>query len=295
MQFEKLKKQFPKIKLKEPMKNHCTLRAGGPAAAFYELTDIEDLPSLIILAEENHIPYCVIGRGSNVLFTDKGFCGLVIKNLSNKCSIKGGKIIADSGVLLAQIVRLSVDNNLTGLEPLWGIPGTIGGAVYGNAGVPRNEIGDFVKSATVFNAGDGIRKLQKKELWFDYRSSSLMQKREIVLEVTLKLKKIKKKSQSLLNKIIEIRKGKQPKGWSTGSFFKNPMPEKTAGWLIDQCGLKGKRLDNAQISEKHANFILNLGNASAAQILALADLAQTKVREKFGIELKKEVKVIGDL
>ena len=337
---KKLKERFANLRKNEPLKNHCTLRVGGPADLFYELTNIEELSELLTLTEEAQIPYRIIGRGSNILFTDKGFRGLVIKNASAECSINGCEITADSGVVLAQIVRLSVDNDLTGLEPLYGLPGTLGGAIWGNAGVPGTEICSFVKNVTVFNVSDGVRELESKDFSFSYRHTSFHDSKDLVLRATLGLKKgNSKKSKELMAQINDIRRCKQPIGYSAGSFFKNPLPDKkaapsgrsnaiaeppsatlqvvpprrdvsvlertplrsvrglclSAGYLIEQVGLKGYKIGDAQISPKHANFFLNTGNATASQFLELAKLAQKKVKEKFDIKLEMEVKIIGDL
>jgi len=296
MNFEKIKSRFPRICKKEPLKNHCTFRIGGPADLFYELTNIEELPELLTFAEENSVPYRMIGRGTNVLFTDKGFRGLIIKNLANNYSIDGEKVVAESGVILAQLVRASVDANLTGLETFYGLPGSIGGAIYGNAGTPGNEIGKLVENITVFSIDDGIQELKKDDLIFEYRHSSLQKSDKIILSVELRLQKGDRiKSKELLKKIEEIRRGKQPIGWSAGSFFKNPSKEKAAGYLIDQVGLKGFSIGDAVISEQHGNFFMNKGNATFADMESLAKKAKQKVKEKFDIELEMEVKIIGDL
>lgn len=295
MVFEKLKIQFPKIRFSESLKNHCTLRVGGRADLFYELTNIEELPQLITLAEENSIPYVFVGRGANVLFTDKGFRGLIIKNLTDEVSVKDTEITADSGVLLSQLIRLSIDSNLTGLEPLYGIPGTIGGAIYGNAGASGTEIGSFVKTLTIFNVSDGVKEINGSDIEFSYRFSSLQKTKELIMRATLKLQEGKtKKSKELMQKIDEIRRNKQPIGFTAGSFFKNPSPFKPAGYLLDQAGLKGMCIGDAQISPKHANFFMNIGNATAAEILQLAKLAKKKVKKHFGLELEMEVKLIGE-
>jgi UDP-N-acetylmuramate dehydrogenase len=293
--FEKFKKQFPGLKISEPLKSHCTFRVGGPADLFYELTNVEELPKLIVMAEANGINFKIIGRGTNTLFTDKGYRGLIIKNVSQGCAIDGDKIIADSGIILSVLIAFSVKNNLSGLEPFFGIPGTLGGAIYGNAGVPENEIGSLVESVTAFNIVDGIREIKSPDIAFSYRHSSLQDNKEILLRAKLKLKiGAQKQSQEQIRKIEEIRSGKQPKGWSAGSFFKNPTPEKSAGFLIDQAGLKGTRIGDAEISPKHGNFFINTGNATASQILELAELAQKAVKEKFGIDLEMEVKLVGE-
>lgn len=297
MFLQSLKDEFPGLRENEPLKNHCTLRVGGPADLFYELENIEELPELVKLAENNNLPYRIIGRGTNILFTDKGFRGLIIKNVTDEIEIRGDEILADSGALLIQVIRTAMDAGLTGLELLHGVPGTIGGAVYGNAGIPNLEIGNFVKYVVVFNACDGVREVLGENISFKYRSSSLSEKREIVMRVALKLQKGGEtaKSKELISKMAEIRRGKQPSGWSAGSFFKNPSKEKSAGYLIEQVGLKGFRLGDAQISEKHGNFFINTGQATAKNILELAEMAKKKVKAKFGIILEMEVKVVGDL
>lgn len=296
MRLEKLKKQFPRLKENEPLKNHCTFRVGGAADLFYELLNIDELPSLIIAAQESGVTYRVIGRGSNSLFTDKGFRGLIIKNLTNKLTIGGGQLRADSGVPLALVIHKSVDNHLTGLEPLYGLPGSIGSAVWGNAGVPGTEISHFLNEVQLFNPADGVCTVKVDDLKFAYRWSSLQDSHDTILRCSLLLKNGQKNlSQETIKKIDEIRRGKQPTGYTAGSFFKNPSKEKSAGYLIEQCGLKGSSLGGAEISPKHANFFMNKGNATAGEILELARRAEEAVQKKFAISLEREVKVIGDL
>ena len=192
---------------------------------FYELKNIEELPSLITFAEENAVPYKIIGRGTNILFTDKGFRGLIIKNITNKYSLDDEEISADSGVILAQIIQLSVSNNLTGLEALYGLPGTIGAAVYGNAGIPGTEIGSFVGNLTVFNTSDGVREIAKDDVSFKYRWSSLQESHDIILRVTLRLKKADKTTpKNIAKQINDIRRNAQPTGYSAGSFSKILRP-----------------------------------------------------------------------
>lgn len=296
MLFEKLKERYPGVRKNESLKNHCTFRVGGPADFFYELKNVEELPELIAFVESNSIPYRIIGRGTNILFTDKGFQGLIIKNLSGDYFIDGTTVVAQSGVLLSQIIHLSVSHNLTGLELLYGLPGTIGGAVFGNSGIPGVEIGNFVKNVTVFNASDGVRELAREDISFRYRSTSLQDNHEFVLRVTLQLTEgTVAKSKEVIKKIDEIRRGKQPIGFTAGSFFKNPSQERPAGYLLDKAGMKGLSQGEARISEKHANFFMNQGHATAKQILELAEFAKEKVKQKFNIDLEMEVKIIGDL
>ena len=197
---------------------------------------------------------------------------------------------------MRKIIGFSVENNLTGLEPLYGLPGTIGAAAWGNAGVPNVEIGNFIRKVVLFNAGDGVHEVPRENFEMRYRSTSMQDRREMVMRVFLKLAPgSSEHSKEVMKKINEIRLGKQPTGYSAGSFFKNPSKEQPAGLLIDQVGMKGARKGDAEISPKHANFFMNRGNATAADVLALAEEAKNKVREKFGVELEMEVKIIGDL
>lgn len=296
MLLQRLRKHFPNIKANEPLKNHCTFRVGGPADFFYELLDINELPQIIEIAQKNGIKCKIIGRGTNILFTDKGVRGMIIKNIANKYEIHGNEIIADSGVLMANLVKAACENSLSGLELWQGIPGSIGAAVWGNAGIPNTEIGNLLKELTIFEPTKGIQKLQRNDISFSYRYSSLQNTDSLIMRVTLALKEGEMdKSENLAQKTNKMRKEKQPIGFSAGSFFKNPSPDKPAGYLLDQVGMKGMKIGDAQISEKHANFFMNLGNATSAQILELAALAQKKVKEKFNIDLEMEVKIIGAL
>jgi UDP-N-acetylmuramate dehydrogenase len=293
----KLQKSFPNILENEPLRNHCTFRAGGPADYFYELRNIEELPDLIELANKLHIPIFLFGMGTNTLFLDGGFRGLCIKNMANQLEIDDLALRAASGTPLMQIIKKSTEDGLTGLEPLYGVPGTIGGAIYGNAGVPNTEISQFLKSVRVFSIDKGIRTLFKEDINFDYRTSSfkINPEKEYILEVTLQLKKgDTETSREMIKKIDEARRAKQPAGFTCGSWFKNPSPDKPAGMLIDQAGLKGYKVGDAQISEKHGNFFMNLGNAKAADLLGISKVAKVTVKKQFDLDLQEEVRIIGE-
>lgn len=300
MPFEKIKLRFPKIRENEPLKNHCTFRVGGSADLFYELSRPDDLEELIKAAQEEGIPYKVIGRGTNSLFTDKGFRGLIIKNLLNGVSVHGTRLHTGSGILLSELIRISVRENLTGLEPLYGVPGSVGAAIWGNAGVPAATFNSFLKRIEVLVPGKGrctlgIDEAKKKEL-FAYRHTVFQEDATIILGAEIELEHgNREKSEMLLKEIDAARRAKQPIGLCAGSFFKNPSPDKAAGMLIEKAGLKGHTLGGAQISEKHANFFMNTGTATATELFELGRLAQKKVKELFGIDLEMEVKIIGDL
>lgn len=300
MNFEKIKNELPDIRLNEGLKSHSTFRVGGPADLFFEARTKESLMHAVSLAHRETIPYVIIGRGTNILFTDKGFRGMIIKNLASDISVSGNYIHADGGALWAQIVNEAVKHNLTGVEPLYGLPGTIGAAVWGNAGVPAVETGSLVRSIEVFNPHDGLRTIdlrtQPQRLSFEYRHTSLQDSIDIVVSVVLELKPGNaEESKKLMKEINQVRLAKQPIGFSAGSFFKNPSKDTPAGMLIDQAGLKGFSAGDAEISTKHGNFFINKGNATFRDIMALKDAATGAVKEKFGIELQMEARVIGEL
>lgn len=289
---EELKKLVPTTKFNEPLKNHCTFRIGGPADAFIELNSIDEtlLKSLLKLLKINKVPFIIIGGGTNILFHDKGFKGAVIRLTANKATLTKTTITAEAGISLQALIKKAKYLNLA---PLTGIPGTLGGAIRGNAGANGLEIKDVLVSATILNPKTGrITTKTPKQLKLSYRNSSLKNTNEIVLKATLKLSKTAKQ------KDLPTRPAY---GLSAGSFFKNPdpspnKPKLKAGYLIDQCGLKGKRIGGAKISSVHANFIQNLNDpkhpATQKEVLALAVLAKKEVKRKFKIDLKEEVQIV---
>jgi len=280
----------------EDLSAHCTFQVGGKADFFYELKDIEELPGLIIFAIKNHIPYLVIGKASNVLFDDKGFRGLVIKNISENIDFENNSVTVDSGVAVSKLVQEAVKKDLSPIEKWIGLPGTVGGAVYGNAGCNGLETKDILNSAMIFNPKTGkIRKVSGKYFQFKYRGSKLKKSGEILLKATFKLKKSKfskDNQQKIMTELSRARLQKQPLGLSSGSFFKNPSAKNPVGMLIEKAGLKGKTIGKAQISEKHANFLLNLGGATSEDIFSLAKLVKRLVKAKFNISLKPEVQIL---
>jgi UDP-N-acetylmuramate dehydrogenase len=284
------------IKLKEDLKNHCTFQVGGEADFFYELSDLKDLPLLLKFAKMKKIPYFILGKGSNILFDDKGFRGLVIKNISENITIKTTTVEVDSGVSVSKLVMETVKKGLSPLEKWMGLPGTVGGAIYGNAGCNGLETKDILKSVTLLNPKTGkIKKVSAKYLALKYRSSKLKKSNEIVLKAVFQLKKSKLSSteqKKIMAELSQNRLQKQPLGLSSGSFFKNPSLKNPAGMLIDKAGLKGKKVGKAQISEKHGNFLLNLGGATSTDILKLAKLAKQQVKAKFGLALISEVQIL---
>jgi len=282
-----------RLKKNVPLASHTTFGIGGPAQLFYKAKTSEELIKVIKAARELKIPYFILAGGSNILVANQGFTGLVIKVESQKIKIKGYKIIAEAGTLLAKVVKAAQEHSLSGLECCIGIPGTVGGAVAGNAGAKNQWISQCIKSVTILDKSGKIINLKKDNCQFCYRTSCFKDNpSKIILEAIFELKRenlkiIKEKTKQFLK-----ARGNQPKEKSAGSIFKNPAND-SAGRLIDAADLKGKRVEEAQISLQHANFIINLGKAKAKDVLALIKLVQNKVKEKFGVKLELEIKLIG--
>lgn len=298
--------------------NHTTFRIGGPARYFFIAKNNDEIIRAVQSAKEENIPFYIMGGGSNLLVNDEGFDGLVIKISNNQYSISNGKIIAEAGVSLIKIIMETAKNGYSGLEWGFGIPGTIGGAVFGNAGAYGHSISESVEKVKILNDKFQVSSYKFQDCQFGYRNSIFKKKDEIILEVTLKLEKgDREESQQVIKKIVSERKGKIPPYPSAGSVFKNyevkskNCKEDTliksfstllakvkgdkipTGYLIEQCGLKGKQIGRAKIADEHANFIVNLGGAKAKDVVALINLCKEKVEEKFGIELKEEIRYLG--
>lgn len=267
------------------LKEMTTFRVGGPARWFYEAENAEEAKKV---AEEAGMPFVVIGGGSNILVSDDGYPDLVIKIKPGKIKVTGNKIIVDSGIPLAQVVQASKEHNLSGLEWASGIPGTVGGAVHGNAGAFQESIGD---SVLWVKTGDK-QKMNKHFCDFTYRSSVFKLRKDLIIgQVCLQLKKSfdAEKAKEFLDK----RRSSQPlSSFSAGCVFKNPE-NNSAGQLIDQAGLKGKRIGGAVVSNEHANFIINDENATAKDIKELIELIKKEVEEKFSVQLKEEIIFLG--
>jgi UDP-N-acetylmuramate dehydrogenase len=322
-----------------PLKNYTTFRIGGRAKYFCVVKTKDDLIEAIKEAQKKKLPFFILGGGSNLLVSDRGYNGLVIKiqnsNLKSQNDNQPSgeqaakfKIFCEPGVLLSKLVSKSSDLGVTGLEWAAGIPGTMGGAVRGNAGAFEGEMGDLVKEVEVFNAKTGeIKKYKNKGCQFGYRKSIFKKNPNlIILSCQLQLKKgDKKKIKEKIQNYLDYRKKKHPKEPSAGSIFKNfqlqPYGESLSGpaissfqslvkkfpelkqfqkrkdipvaFLIAQCGLTGKRIGGAQISAKHPNFIVNSGNARSSDVLKLIDLIKRKVKEEFNIKLEEEIQKLG--
>ncbi|MDP3790600.1 MAG: UDP-N-acetylmuramate dehydrogenase [Candidatus Omnitrophota bacterium] len=297
---------FPKNLIKgdlrelEALSRHTSFKIGGPAALWAQPKDVSELKKVVLFAKENKIHTFVIGGGTNVLASDKGFNGIVIHLGSpefKKVSIKGTTLKAGAGSATPGLVRLSCGKGLSGLESLVGIPGTIGGAVYMNAGGWSSplykNIGDYVSSLKVMDYNGRLKTLEREDIEFGYRRSSLSD--YIITEVTLKLGR--EDSSALTSrcfKFLKMKKEKQVLDMpSAGCVFKNPKDfQFTTGQMIDTLGLKGRRVGGAEVSEKHANFIINRNSATSEDVLKLIDFVSKKVMDSYKVPLELEIKII---
>ncbi len=290
------------------LKDFISMGVGGVADFFYKAESIEDLVHAVSLSYKLRIPYFVLGGGYNVIPSDSGFPGLVIKNQTKNIVFANdsSQVIADSGVNIALLINLAASRGLGGMEFLFGVPGTIGGSIYGNAGAFGHEIGDFVKSITILIPKDGEMTVVKHSpawLKFAYRSSFLKSNyqgqdyKPVILTARLQLVQRRRDEISkIIKQNLEIKKLTQPLSEkSAGSFFKNAGEDKTlsAGYLLDSVGAKKFRVGGAAFSKKHANFLINAKNATAADVRTLAEKAKTAVRDKYNCNLIEEVEYIG--
>lgn len=284
------------VKTNELMKNHTSFKVGGPVDILVTPESYEQVQYTIKHSRKNNVPYFIMGNGSNLLVRDGGIRGLVIKFCKlNKVRVEGNRIIAQSGVLLSKVSNIAAKNNLEGFEFASGIPGSIGGAITMNAGAYNGEVSQVVESALVLDKDGNILNLSKDELELGYRASAILKNGYVVLEAVLKLRE--GNSKNIYNRIKELtekRKTKQPLEYpSAGSTFKRPEGY-FAAKLIEESGLKGKNVGDAEVSQKHSGFIINKGNASAKDILNLINIVQDTVKSKFDVELHTEVLIIGE-
>ena len=286
-----------KILFDEPMKKHTTFRIGGPADYFIVPTEIEEIRAVVSLCEEMGMPYYVIGNGSNLLVADKGFRGVILQiyKAMNQVKIEGNVITAQAGASLAQIAKEALEHALTGFEFAAGIPGTLGGAVRMNAGAYGGEIKDILTKATVLTKEGEVVELSKEELEFGYRTSIIERTGQIVLKAEIELSPGKREEiKAVMDDLRKKRVSKQPLEFpSAGSTFKRPEGH-FAGKLIQDAGLKGFRIGGAQVSEKHSGFVINTGNATAADVMELMRQINEKVTARFGVSLEPEVRRIGE-
>lgn len=293
----KNKLQNSKISFKENelLSKHTSFEVGGPATIFIEPLNKIDLVKSLEFVKELNINYFVLGGGSNIIVSDHGYKGAIIAMSElNKVKIEKNKVIAETGISLEKLCDKIADNNLTGMEFACGIPGSLGGAIFMNAGAYGGEIKQVIKKASLFSNNKGITEYNKKELNLDYRQSILQENALIAIEAVLELqpapKSIIKEKMEELNK---RRWAKQPMDYpSAGSAFKRP-PDNYAGSLIEKANLKGKRVGGAMVSRKHAGFIINSNNARAADIIDLMITVQNTVKKRFNIQLYPEPRFLG--
>lgn len=280
----------------EPMAKHTSYGIGGPAQAYITPADENDLKQILIFAKDKGINTFFAGSGSNLLVADEGFEGIVITlgKSFTKLGIDGKKMEAQVGVMLGKIVKETIKRNLTGMESMIGVPGTLGGALIMNAGAFGGEISNCLDIIKVMLINGETKIYQKDDIVFSYRNSTFP-KDEILLSATFTLnEKPANEIQYDRAKASKGRKDTQPLRFrSAGSVFKNPKPDLAAGYLIDQAGLKGSRIGDAEISKKHANFFINHGKAKAKDIVDLILLAKKTVLEKFDVNLELEIRTLG--
>jgi len=283
--------------LDEPMKLHTTWRIGGPADVLVEPDSMESLRVTLDLVQKHNLPLTVIGNGSNILVCDGGIRGVVLKIGArfSKVTVENNKITAGGGAKLVSLVNAALSKGIGGFEFLAGIPGTVGGAVVMNAGVNGAAICDVLEYALLMDQSGKTFRRTSEEFGFGYRMSNLQGASLIVLEACcLGINREKKDIEKRIKEILERRKNTQPiTSASAGSVFKNP-PGSYAGLLIDQAGGKGLRVGDAMVSTVHSNFIVNLGKATAREVLDLIEKVKELVVQRFAIELTLEVKVLGE-
>jgi UDP-N-acetylmuramate dehydrogenase len=284
------------IKLDEPMKTHTYFKVGGPADILVTPEDINQVSVVIKICKEYKVKYYLIGNGSNLLVKDGGIRGVVIKlSKLNKIQVQGNKIIAESGATLYDVAHSALGAGLKGMEFASGIPGSIGGAAAMNAGAYDGEMSMVIESVVAIDNDGKLLTLSKDEMELEYRSSAVLKHGHTVVGVTLCLKQGDKEViKARMDHLAKIRSDKQPLEYaSAGSTFKRPEGH-YASLLIQECGLKGTCVGDAQVSEKHSGFIINRKNSSAKDILDLILVVQNQVEEKFGVKLYTEVKIWGE-
>lgn len=305
------------VMLDEPLAKYTTFKIGGPAKAFFIAKNIEDLVRAIVYTKKVKLAFYVLGGGSNVLVSDDGFNGLVIVNQARDILFKKDfNVVVDSGTILMDLVNKTIDNGLTGLEWAAGIPGTVGGAIRGNAGAYGGQMADNIIGVEVMRGGKQFI-IAKDKLEFNYRDSIFKHNNDLLISGEFQLKSgNKEKSQVKVKEILAERKAKQPLEFpSAGCIFTNLLVNSEnqdrvaklrnlpteylaykkipAAWLIESLDLKSYKIGGAQISDKHANFIVNVGNATANEVLQLISYVKMKVRDELGLQLLEEIEYVG--
>jgi UDP-N-acetylmuramate dehydrogenase len=294
------------------LRDLTSIKVGGAAKYFIVTNNVQELINAFRAVIEMDIPYFILGAGTNVVISDDGFDGLVIRNESGEVTIEGNEVVVDSGIKLSILIKKLAELDLGGMEFLAGVPGTLGGAVVNNAGAFGDSISNHIKSITLLDPKGEVRIVLKEDLRFGYRTSIFKQikdsrKRGIILRVRLVLRRGRR--EEIARKIgnyLRLRTN-QPRGLSCGSFFKNPKVKKVedgwesvvregripAGILLERIGAKGQKVGYAYIPNTHANWIINKGRAKASEIKTLAESLKDKVRERYDIDLEEEIEYIG--
>ena len=283
-----------KIFTNEPMSKHTSFKIGGPAEIFVKINNVEELKLIIKISKQTEVPITVVGNGSNLLVSDDGIRGIVLKIEFDKIEIEeSGKLKVGSGVKLAFLAQKCLKEKLEGFEFASGIPGTIGGAIRMNAGAHGSEMKDIVKKITCMTRDGKIQVISNEEAKFEYRNSIFSQNDYIILEAEIQLRKGNPEEiRSKMDEYATYRKEKQPIEYpSAGSTFKRGNDFITAK-LIDECGLKGYQIGGAQVSEKHAGFIINKENATAEDVKQLMKYVEEQVYNKFGKKIEPEIEII---
>ncbi len=285
-----------KVLFNAPMKRFTSMKVGGPVDALLFPRNVGELKKVVRYARKKSIPVMILGKGTNVIVRDKGIRGWMINLMQGlkKIRVEGEVVEAEAGVPLQRLVQFSVQKGLTGFEPFYGIPGTVGGGLAMNAGAWGSEFKDILLSITLMKENGDIVERPRSKLRFSYRGLVLPSK-WIILKGEFQLKKGKKKEMvERIKSYSEQRRKKQPLDYpSAGSVFKNPAGGRAGRW-IEEAGLKGYQVGQAMVSERHANFIINLGNATATDVIHLMEWVEKKVSEEKGVSLEREVKVVGE-
>jgi UDP-N-acetylmuramate dehydrogenase len=286
------------IKTDEPMGRHTTIGVGGPADIYIEPNDEEDLSKILAWTYEREVPLFVLGDGANLLVSDKGIRGVVVRmgRPFSYIKVDGELVIAGAGAKLAKVIDAAVKEGLAGLEVATAIPGTVGGALVMNAGTHLGDIGPAVESVRALKRDGSLWVMSRGDMHFSYRHSVLQDDKSLfVTQATFHLCPGNK--QDLVRTVESLRHRRtttQPTiGRSAGCMFKNPEGDK-AGRMIDELGFKGKMRGDAMVSDRHANFVMNMGNATASDIRGLAEEVRQAVKDRYGVELEYEVRVVGD-
>lgn len=283
----------------EPMEKHTSFKIGGTADYFVKITSVEELKAILNFTKQKNIPLTVVGNGTNILVREAGIRGIVIKLELKDFKIKRLSneilITAEAGMTLAALANIALKEEIGGLEFLSGIPGTIGGALRMNAGAYGKEMKDIVLKTRYMTYDGKIKTLDLKEHNFEYRNSIFSKLNAIIIDTTLKLEKGEKfEIQNKMEEYSKLRKEKQPLEYpNAGSTFKR-IEGKITAKMIDECGLKGYNVGDAEISTKHAGFVINKGKATASDVLKLVEHVKNKVKEKFNVDIELEILILGE-